>query len=661
MKINKKITGLMLLLLLVSACQNGVLSGSNKNSSLIPSISNSLPSAGESSSTSSNGENGVSTSTPTPSQSTSSSTSSVSTPSQSTSSSTSSVSTPSQSTSSSTQKPSTTVNNLYAAEKIETNAPNYYDSVKGLKGEALKNALNELIDDHQTFSYGSKINEYMKEYDQDPNNSNNIILIYTGTNTKNYNFNKEHVWAKSHGDFGTSKGAGSDLHNLRPCDEALNSTRSSLNFAEGGEEITKKDMYRGNYKTSSTFEPRDDFKGDVARTIFYMATRYDDASLDLEVSSPSNTSRYNNFSKGATGTHGNFDDLYKWATSGQDPVDDYEVRRNNIIYKDYQHNRNPFVDHPEFIIMIYDKNYNGPGALLDMVPGAKDPQVAINNVISLIDKIGTVTLNSLTAIENAEKAYAALSSSDKALVTNYSDLENARKTYNDLYENTIVEHVISLIASIGEVTIEDKATIEEAETTYAKLTQTLKDQVTNYNTLVSAREQLNEIIANIETQNKILYTATFGNAENVSSYGPYNFTLNGGSWSVNCAYRQGAEFRLGFNSSNKKTLEAKFSTPLGLSSSTAGGSLEMNFDISNGKYVEFTFGGIYGTVTNVYILKSLDGGKTYIKCKEVTYSSSLSSLVYESSLDAKVRYALVITGSTPRLIVNTVTIKGVEI
>ena len=109
--------------------------------------------------------------------------------------------------------PGTTNNNLYAAENIETNAPNYYDSVRGLKGKALKDALHELIDDHKTFAYNGTMNTYMKDYDQDPNNPNNIMLVYTGTNTKNYNFNKEHVWAKSHGDFGTSQGAGSDMHN----------------------------------------------------------------------------------------------------------------------------------------------------------------------------------------------------------------------------------------------------------------------------------------------------------------------------------------------------------------------------------------------------------------------------------------------------------------
>lgn len=653
MKFNKKISGLMLLALLVSACNNVGTSSSNKfsSSSIIPSVStNSSNSVSSESSSDNNSTTSSNVSSDTKVSSTTSS--SVSTPSVSTPA--PSVSTPVPSVPS---NPGTVNNNLYAAD-LESNAPDYYESVKGLKGKALKDALHELIDDHTTFSYDGSINTYMKDYDQDPNNPNNIMLVYTGTNKKSYNFNKEHVWAKSHGGFGESRGAGSDLHNLRPCDQVLNSTRGKYDFAEGGSDLVSKNvMYKGNYFSGSTFEPRDDFKGDVARTIFYMATRYDDSSLDLEVESPTNKSKYNDFSSGAKGVHGNFDDLYKWATNGVDPVDNYEVRRNNIIYKDYQHNRNPFVDHPEFIIMIYDKNYNGPGALLDMNPGVEDPAASAANVVSMINKIGTVTLNSLSVIEAAEEAYAALSAEAKALVTNYAKLQQAREAYEELYETTIVSHVISMISSIGEVTLDDKATIEEAEKAYAKLTQTQKNQVTNYNVLVSAREQLNELLSQHEALNKILYEASFTTVTGVSAYNSYTFNMNGKSWYVENAYMQGTEFRLGHK--NSRTVAAKFATPLGLSSPD-GSSLEMKFDVTNGKGIEFTFVGQYGTVSKLYILKSTDGGNTFTKCTELAYvAGTTTSISYEGEVDSKVRYAFVITGSKPRLILDSVKIKGV--
>ena len=256
----------------------------------------------------------------------------------------------------------------------------YYEPVRGLKGEALKDALHDLIDDHKEYSYDS-VGDILLNTDADPFNSNNIIFTYEGSLGNGNGYNKEHTWAKSHGNFGTSKGAGSDIHNLRPCHNNLNSTRNNFDFGEveahnsSTSIISKYDWARktmeGDYIGDNqygerVFEPKDEFKGDVARIIFYMAVRYDgNGEVDLEVEGHIDTNRYYNFTSGTEGLHGNFEDLYKWATTSIDPVSDFEVSRNNIIDEKYQHNRNPFIDHPEFLIMIYDKTYNGPGALND--------------------------------------------------------------------------------------------------------------------------------------------------------------------------------------------------------------------------------------------------------------------------------------------------------
>ncbi len=247
----------------------------------------------------------------------------------------------------------------------------YYAPCKGLKGAALKDALHNIIKGHTSYSYSS-LNSYMLKTDVDPDNSNNIILTYQGSVKKSTSFNKEHTWAKSKGNFGETQPTGTDMHHLRPCNSNLNSTRSNYDFAEISHTSANSvanlswatsDM-TGNYKTDGYFEPKDEFKGDIARMIFYMATRYDTGdTYDLEVSGEI-PSGYRNFTSGAKGKHGNFKYLYKWATSGQDPVSNFEMNRNNIIDKDYQHNRNPFIDHPEFIIMIYDESYDGPGALM---------------------------------------------------------------------------------------------------------------------------------------------------------------------------------------------------------------------------------------------------------------------------------------------------------
>lgn len=261
----------------------------------------------------------------------------------------------------------------------------YYEPVRGLKGEELKQALHEIIDGHRSFSYNSSKDSWL-DTDVLPSNSNNLYLFYQGSLPRSQVYsssNREHVWAKSHGDFEDINPMHSDYHNLHPTNPDVNQYRSNYNFGEVDTSKSYKDFgedyswsessMSGNLlgsglNTSGTvFEPKDQFKGDVARTIFYMAVRYegDNGEMDLEVSGNIDTSRYNSFTSGADGLHGNFIDLYNWATSGIDPIDDYEVHRNNTIDQDYQHNRNPFIDHPEFIIMIYDKNYNGAGALND--------------------------------------------------------------------------------------------------------------------------------------------------------------------------------------------------------------------------------------------------------------------------------------------------------
>lgn len=86
-------------------------------------------------------------------------------------------------------------------------------------------------------------------------------------------------------------------------------------------------------------------KGDVARMLFYMVVRYDESELDLELVD-SIKDRSNKDPE-----HGKLSTLLKW--HNDDPVDNYERYRNHIIYDKYQHNRNPFIDHPEFVSRIW--------------------------------------------------------------------------------------------------------------------------------------------------------------------------------------------------------------------------------------------------------------------------------------------------------------------
>ena len=234
------------------------------------------------------------------------------------------------------------------ATPLATLDDTYYQDALGKTGTQLKSALHSIISVQTKISY-SQVWDALKDTDQDPANSSNVILLYTGrSEPKSDNggavgqWNREHVWAKSHGDFGTSTGPGTDIHHLRPEDVTVNSIRGNKDFDNGGTAVSGA---AGNYTDSDPFEPRDAVKGDVARMILYMAVRYegDDAFADLEPN--------DRVSNGSAPNIGRLSVLKQW--SQEDPPDSFEERRNDVIFDRYQHNRNPFIDHPEWVEAIW--------------------------------------------------------------------------------------------------------------------------------------------------------------------------------------------------------------------------------------------------------------------------------------------------------------------
>ena len=141
-------------------------------------------------------------------------------------------------------------------------------------------------------------------------------------------WNREHVWPQSQGWFTTS-GAGSDLHHIRPTDPTLNSTRGNKPFGEVSNGTLAKMASGQNsncYYNSSYFEPQDAAKGDCARIIFYLLTRY----------SQSDSYKITNVAQ-------SYEMLLRW--NELDPVDEWEMNRNNVT-ESIQGNRNPFIDYP---------------------------------------------------------------------------------------------------------------------------------------------------------------------------------------------------------------------------------------------------------------------------------------------------------------------------
>ena len=235
----------------------------------------------------------------------------------------------------------------------------YYDDANGLSGTSLQSALHEIINDHTKYPYTSSntdVWDIVKITDEDPSNSANVILIYTGRSqaktensgqssaTGSNRWNREHVWSKSHGFPNESDTAYTDLHHLKPADESVNSSRGNLDFDNGGS--AHSEATDCNYDSDS-WEPRDAVKGDVARMMFYMEVRYDPgihsdgSAYDLELVDNTGTS---------SPEFGKLSTLIAWHSS--DPVDNFEKRRNDSIYA-YQGNRNPFIDFPEFVNSIW--------------------------------------------------------------------------------------------------------------------------------------------------------------------------------------------------------------------------------------------------------------------------------------------------------------------
>ena len=265
--------------------------------------------------------------------------------------------------------------NEVKADFTPVSVSEYYKNINSsMKGDTLKVALYNIIKGHTRRSYNTlehdmKYTDRNWEVSPDPNDENPIMwLLYADYNndtskrsdfnhfhgggsnggvSSGYIWNKEHIWARINGVSANKSGtAYADLHHLRASDEKLNNTRSNHPFANGGSYTENHYGTKSECKFSgSTFEPADEYKGDVARALFYMATRYyngdgSDANLTLTTGTDSTGGKW-----------GYLDTLLSWHEL--DPVDNFEIHRNQLIYEDFQHNRNPYIDHPEYARAVF--------------------------------------------------------------------------------------------------------------------------------------------------------------------------------------------------------------------------------------------------------------------------------------------------------------------
>lgn len=242
---------------------------------------------------------------------------------------------------------------------------NYYDSAQGKTGAELRQALHSLIKGHTVILYDSSSNvdsvDALKVLDEDPASTNNVVLIYSGFSVPKANYgvngwNREHLWPNSYGfdiDITTTWPALRDLFNLSPCDSGVNSARGNkyYDYSDPTDPNYKKPAHASAPLCSTdtdSWEPPDSMKGDIARAMFYMDVRYaGESSSEPDLVLTDNVGSITNGSP----FMGRLSALLSWHQL--DPVDASEQKRNDLIYDRYQRNRNPFLDHPEWVASVF--------------------------------------------------------------------------------------------------------------------------------------------------------------------------------------------------------------------------------------------------------------------------------------------------------------------
>ncbi|MGA9572317.1 MAG: endonuclease, partial [Lysobacterales bacterium] len=270
----------------------------------------------------------------------------------------------------------------------------YYDGVDKSTPQAMRDSLHEIIDDHTRYPYTSSVTDtwdVLETADENQDNPGNIITIYhNATFAKvhggNNFYDREHTWPKSYGfpDNGPELNYPyTDMHHLFLSDSDYNFSRSNKPYdncgpgcielksqvnngrgGAGGGYPGDSNWTDGDY-TNGRWETWSGRRGDVARALMYMDVRYEggvhgitgysepDLVLtdDRKLMDQSNTG-----SNEAVGYMGLLSVLLQWHK--EDPVDAIEIRHHETVAS-FQGNRNPFIDHPEWVSCVFENNCPG--------------------------------------------------------------------------------------------------------------------------------------------------------------------------------------------------------------------------------------------------------------------------------------------------------------
>jgi endonuclease I len=250
---------------------------------------------------------------------------------------------------------------LFANSTFSQIPPGYYDSAKGLIGIPLKLALHNIIDNQTPVSYADLWTDFQKTdvkpdgkvwdpYSDIPGGTAPYEFTFITNQCGNYSkegdcYNREHSFPESW--FNGNAPMYTDLFHIYPTDGYVNNRRGNDGFGDVGtatwtsENGSKLGPCIDSGYTGVVFEPVDSFKGDFARTYFYMAVRYFTEDSGWTGS---------DMVTGAEPKPWALAVLKAW--NKLDPVSQKEHARNDSIYK-IQHNRNPFIDNPQWVDSVW--------------------------------------------------------------------------------------------------------------------------------------------------------------------------------------------------------------------------------------------------------------------------------------------------------------------
>lgn len=337
----------------------------------------------------------------------------------------------------------------------------------------------------------------------------NQVQAFGDHSQKGWGINREHVWAKSHGmgsddDSSASGGARGDPMHLLSGNGYVNGfdyhgnlfygfVNKNSSYSDAG---TTYSYLSGNLMgtsasmgSGSVFEPQDSDKGDIARIVFYMAARYnylsgsDDDGIDannpnltvVDTVSDANGSSSYDATTSTAGQMGLLRDLLAW--NRLDPPDEWEIHRNNLLFKNYTNNRNPFIDFPEWAeyiwgtstlssdnrkVTAYDSTSTGSASpssdAISVFDGGSTDPVAVTGVY--------VSPTNTTLKVGQSTSITVNVTPSNATNKNYSvSVSNSNVSYSNsiITANAVGSSVLTITTEDGGYTATVNVTIEEAD------------------------------------------------------------------------------------------------------------------------------------------------------------------------------------------------------